>query len=153
MRKRMKEHKLIDATSFYEAEARRCHYHRPFVGTCTSNGVRLRDRLEEQPAIDVEALPIVKELREELEQARRDCAVAERNHAECVEKLKELKEELAKREEVVRAHWKRAFNDDVDIGDLVLSCSRCHCTVLKNFTSDLDFCPKCGAKMNEEVEQ
>ena len=54
--------------------------------------------IDEQPTIDPETLPIVRELRAELErvtkerdEARRDCAVAERNHERLFEARKQLK--------------------------------------------------------------
>lgn len=53
------------------------------------------------PTIDPETLPIVRELREKLErvtaerdEARRDCAVAERNHSECLAQLAKARVQL-----------------------------------------------------------
>ena len=48
---------------------------------------------------------------------------------------------------VIHAHWiKRTPSDPVDYFDY--ECSHCHCWHI----SDSDFCPECGAIMDEEVE-
>lgn len=60
----------------------------------------IEDCVDNTPTIDPETLPIVRELREKLErvtrerdEARRDCAVAEKNHAKCEGKLYKTKSE------------------------------------------------------------
>lgn len=57
--------------------------------------------IDKQPTVYPETLPIVRELRERLErvtaerdEARRDCAVAERNHAECLAQLAKARAQL-----------------------------------------------------------
>lgn len=62
-----------------------------FARDCRCGVERL---LYAQPTVAPETLPIVKELRKQLEQARRDCAVAEKNHAECVEKIQLMQSKL-----------------------------------------------------------
>lgn len=96
------------------------------------------------PTIDPETLPIVQELREKLEEARRDCAVAEKNHAECAEKL-------ANSKLLIHAHWvdlEPELTDD----EHAFRCSAClsHDTIHPELMHNAKFCHFCGAKMDEE---
>ncbi len=133
--------------------------------------------VERQFSIDPETLPIVKELREKLEEARRDCAVAERNHAKCSDKLKKanktaenwercwrrelewrksIEEKLARYEQaenvkdwspVVHTHWEESFNGKIRC------CPVCGTDFDATF-HDIDtgwrYCPSCGAKMDDK---
>ena len=82
LRKKMSEQRLIDANDVYE-----------IIGQTGVARIHVAD-IDQIKRIDPETLPIVLELREKLErvtaerdEARRDCAVAERNHFECLAQL------------------------------------------------------------------
>lgn len=91
------EQRLIDANELLEdiESAKENHG----MGQIVAN--TLTRYVKRVPIIDPETLPIVRELREKLERvtverdaARRDCAVAESNHFECLAQLAEARVQL-----------------------------------------------------------
>lgn len=144
-----------------------------------------------QPTIDPETLPIVQELRKvvarlvearenaneacskyefrckglekQLEEARRDCAVAEKNHAECVEQLSKVTVErdtllrerkcLEDTEPVKHAKWEW-YPDRKDRQELL--CTNCEFEAPYDYQGKYMFtkyCPYCGAKMDLKEKQ
>lgn len=152
---------------------------------------KMADEIKCCPVIDSETLPIVQELRKvvarlvearenaneacskyefkckelekQLEEARRDCAVAEKNHAECVEQLSKVTVErdtllrerkcLEDAEPVKHAKWEW-YPDRKDRQELL--CTNCEFEAPYDYQGKYMFtkyCPYCGAKMDLKEKQ
>ena len=51
---------------------------------------------------------------------------------------------------ITHADWVDPYADDMIAKDMVYQCSNCHASVFKIFSPTMNFCPNCGARMNEK---
>ena len=51
---------------------------------------------------------------------------------------------------VVRGEWINTYSDDEGIGDFVKHCSVCCNAIIKSLSASLNYCPNCGAKMEDK---
>lgn len=98
--KAMSEQRLIDANELKKKSIPHVRGEHGYSAKAENWAVLVKD-INNSPAIDPETLPIVRELRERLKQvtkerdeARRDCAVAESNHSECLAQLAKARVQL-----------------------------------------------------------
>ncbi len=97
--------------------------------------------IDEQHAIGPETLPIVQELREELERMQAVCKNWETQWNGEYQMRRSMKKKLTEYEPVLHAHWNKSE------GGEVYGCSNC------GGESDNRYirCHYCGAHMDEEV--
>lgn len=162
----MSEQRLIDVSEMY-TDGKNCF--KKNLDYC--DHFDLDEWLNEQPTINPETLPIVRELLAKLGNKEDEVRYWKNRAKELGEEknphikiqyncreytIKELcdelqfaEEKLAECEPVVHAHWEWFQNPETP-DTRTLRCSHCHCG--KHVSDEHPMCPWCGAIMDEEAD-
>ena len=104
-----------------------------------------------------EAVALIRSLQAELEQARQDCAVAEKNHMQCENQLRQAKQSLAALRPITREQVEKVWSGcDLCLDDswnrrLVIQKRFDHTTL--SYGELALFCPGCGKPLTDEAVQ